>query len=92
MFKKLLFKTNSFGFVNKKGEFIKTEKTQPVGGVLIHESEWDKYDFRITGNIPQIHTVDYSLKFRQDEIAKSNQIWLTLPEDLKQYFQNRAFN
>ena len=92
MFKKLLFKRNSFGFINQKGQWVATEKTQPVGGVLIHESEWNKYNFRITGKIPQIHTVDYSLKFRQAEIFETNRIWPTLPADLQQYFCDRAFN
>ena len=92
MFKKLLFKRNSFGFINQEGVFVKTEKSQPVGGVLIHESEWDKYNFRITGKIPQIHTVDWTLKFRQDEIAETNKTWNTLPKNLQQYFMDRAFN
>lgn len=92
MFKKLLFKTTSFGFTNQKGDFVKTEKTESFGGVLIHESEWVKYDHRVTGVIPQIHTVDYSLKFRQNDIAQSNLIWPRLTEDLKKYFENRAFN
>ena len=92
MFKKLLFKRNSFGFINKQGQWVATEKTQPVGGVLIHESEWNKYNFRVTGKIPQIHTVDYSLKFRQDEVAETNRTWDSLPKDLQDYFCNRAFN
>ena len=92
MFKKLLFKTNSYGFIDKQGKWVATEKSQPVGGVLIHESEWDKYNFRITGKIPQIHTVDWSLKFRQAEIAECNKRWDSLTQDLKDYFCDRAFN
>jgi len=84
MYKKLLFKKFSSGFHDASGNFVKTGRSWFTGGVLVHESEWSKYDFRINGKgIPELHTVDYSLKYRQDEIKRATALYALMPADLR---------
>jgi hypothetical protein len=90
MYKKILFKKFSHGFHDADGKFINTGRSWSVSGVLIHDSEWSKYNFRLSGKpIPEYPTVDWSLKYRQAEILEYTQNLALMPVELQQYFENR---
>lgn len=93
MFKKMLFKQFSHGHINEDGVFVNTGRKWFVGGVLVHESEWDKYNFRTNGKkIPEFPTVDWSLKFRQNDVKRFNDNFARMPLDLQADVTNRFIN
>jgi hypothetical protein len=92
MYKKLLFKRFVHGYHDADGVFVNTGRSWCVGGVQVHESDWDKYNFRVTGTIPELPTVDWSLKYRQAEIQEYTKQLATVPQDLRDYFETRYIN